>query len=73
MLLAHHFLLEKDAMDPKNKSGFSYRFRVDNQNEQVDVTIVQNDNNQIVKVVTGQEFSRKDTSELTSETGELHS
>ena len=59
-------------MDPKSKSGFSYRFRVDNQNEQVDVTIVQNDNNQIVKVVTGQEFSRKDTSELTSETGELH-
>lgn len=59
-------------MDPKNKSGFSYRFRVDNQNEQVDITIVQNDNDQIIKVVTGQEFSRKDTSELTRETGELH-
>ncbi|KAA3648359.1 MAG: hypothetical protein DWQ07_05025 [Chloroflexi bacterium] len=60
-------------MDPTKKSGFSYRFRVDNQNEQVDVTIVQNEDNQIVKVVTAQEFTRKDTSELTSETGELHS
>ena len=59
-------------MDPNNKSGFSYRFRVDSQNEKINVTIVQNEDNQIVKVVTAQEFIRKDTSELTSETGELN-
>jgi len=60
-------------MDPNKKSGFAYRFRIDNQNETINITIVQNEDSQIVKVVTAQEFAQKDTSELTSETGELHS